>query len=109
MAYDHELAEHIRELMAGEEGVTEQSMFGGLGFMLNGNMAVAARSGGGLLVRVDPEAGETLIDGERVRPMVMRGREMAGWLTVDPDSDDEVAQWVARGAAYARSLPRKKK
>lgn len=108
MAYDHELAEHIRELMAGQEGVTEQAMFGGLGFMLNGNMAVAARSGGGLLVRVDPAAGEKLIDGERVQPMVMRGREMAGWLTVDAGSDDEVEAWVARGADYARSLPRKK-
>ncbi|HEV3362097.1 MAG TPA: TfoX/Sxy family protein [Pseudonocardiaceae bacterium] len=108
MAYDLELAEHIRELMAGQEGATEQSMFGGLGFMLNGNMAVAARSGGGMLIRVDPEAGEKLIDGKRVRPMVMRGREMAGWLAVDVDTDSEVEQWVARGTAYARSLPHKK-
>jgi hypothetical protein len=109
MAYDRELAEHIRELLAGQEGVTEQSMFGGLGFMLNGNMAVAARSGGGMLIRIDPEAGDKLVDGERVRPMVMRGREMAGWLAVDVDTDDEVEQWVTRGADYARSLPRKKK
>ena len=108
MAYDHELAEHIRELLAGQEGVTEQSMFGGLGFMLNGNMAVAAHSGGGMLIRVDPEAGDKLIDGKQVRPIVMRGREMAGWLTVDVDTDKEVEQWVARGVAYARSLPRKK-
>jgi TfoX/Sxy family transcriptional regulator of competence genes len=108
MAYDQELAEHIRELMAGQQGVTEQRMFGGLGFMLNGNMAVAARSGGGMLVRVDPEAGEELIDGKQVRAMVMRGREMAGWLAVDAGTDEEIERWVARGAAYARSLPPKK-
>lgn len=110
MAYDLELAERVRELVAAEVGMTEQRMFGGLGFLINGNMSVAAGSGGGLLVRVDPDEGDALVDDVSVTPMVMRGREMTGWLRVGADavqSDRQLKEWVARGVGYARSLPAK--
>jgi TfoX/Sxy family transcriptional regulator of competence genes len=109
MTYDRELADRVRELVAGEEGLAEQRMFGGLAFLVNGNMAVAASGQGGLLVRVNPAESGALVD-ERVRPMVMRGREMHGWLQVDTTavSDaDQLERWVARGVSYARSLPAK--
>ncbi len=110
MAYDHELADRIRELVAPEKGIVEQAMFGGLAFMVDGNMSVAASGQGGLLVRVDPDGADALLD-EHVQPMVMAGREARGWLLVDDaalDSVGELEQWVARGVAYARSLPPKK-
>jgi TfoX/Sxy family transcriptional regulator of competence genes len=110
MAYDEDLANGIRELLADEHGVTEMSMFGGLAFLLGGNMAVAASGQGGLLVRVDPCEGEALIAPPHVAAMVMRGREMKGWLRVDADavrSRRELARWVRRGVALARSLPAK--
>ncbi|MPY77059.1 MAG: RNA methyltransferase [Actinophytocola sp.] len=112
MAYDHELADRIRELVAGEEGVTEQQMFGGLAFLINGNMSVAASGQGGLLVRVNPDGAEGLVDDERVRTMVMREREMRGWLQVDKSAvgtEGQLEDWVTRGVGYARSLPAKKK
>jgi len=105
MAYDEELADRIRAEVAGERGVTEMKMFGGLAFLVGGNMAVAASGQGGLLVHVDKAAGEELIRTTSARPMEMRGREMAGWLRVD--AGDDLAEWVARGTAYARSLPAK--
>jgi hypothetical protein len=109
MAYDHDLAERIRDLVSGADGLTEQRMFGGLAFLVNGNMAVAASGEGGLLVRVDADAADGWIDGERVTPMVMRGREMRGWLrVVSPSGDAELEQWVSRGVGYARSLPPKR-
>ncbi|HJQ47547.1 MAG TPA: TfoX/Sxy family protein [Amycolatopsis sp.] len=110
MAYDRELADRIRGVLGGEQELHEQAMFGGLGFMVRGNMAVAASGQGGLMVRVNPDDADPLIDDVHVRPMVMRGREMRGWLMVDTDavsSDDELGQWVARGVTYARSLPAK--
>lgn len=110
MAYDHELADRVRELLAGAAGVAEQRMFGGLAFLINGNMAVAASGEGGLLVRVDPEGSEALIDDELVRPMIMRGRTMRGWLRVDAAAvrgSGELEQWVTRGVSYARTLPAK--
>jgi hypothetical protein len=108
MAYDQDLADRIEELVAAEEGVVRQRMFGGLAFLVNGNMAVAASGHGGLLVRVDPTEAEAWIDDERVLPMVMRGREMRGWLRVVADLDEQqLERWVARGVAYARSLPAK--
>jgi TfoX/Sxy family transcriptional regulator of competence genes len=110
MGYEHELADRIRELVADETGVSEQRMFGGLAFLIGGNMAVAASGQGGLLVRVDPEETELLADGEQVSPMVMRGKEMRGWLRVDTaavDAGDQLELWVARGVTYARSLPAK--
>lgn len=108
MAYDRELAERVRELLAGAEGVVEKGMFGGLAFLVQGNMAVAASGGGGLLVRVDPDAGEAWLEGGRVSPMVMRGQEMRGWLRVVGELDAaELDTWVSRGVSYARSLPPK--
>jgi len=107
MAYDEELADRIRSLVAGEDGVTEQKMFGGLAFLLNGNMAVAASGQGGILVRVDPEESARLVETTAAEEMVMRGRSMAGWLRVDP-GDDELPQWVERGVSYARTLPPKR-
>ena len=76
MSYDHELADRIRELVAGAESVAEQRMFGGLAFLINGNMSVAASGQGGLLVRVNPEESDSLVDGKQVTPMVMRGQEI---------------------------------
>jgi TfoX/Sxy family transcriptional regulator of competence genes len=110
MAYDEQLADRIRQALHGEPGVTEKRMFGGLGFMVAGNMAVAASSQGGLMVRVDPDDGRSLVDGEAVRPMEMRGRTMDGWLLVDSGAladDEELRRWVDRGVAYAGSLPPK--
>jgi TfoX/Sxy family transcriptional regulator of competence genes len=110
MAYDHDLADRIRELVAGEQGVAEQRMFGGIAFLVNGNMSVAASGQGDLLVRVNPEATDALVDDEHVRPMVMRGREMRGWLRVDTAAvaaSSQLERWVTRGVSYARSLPAK--
>src|SRR4051812_47719038 len=106
MAYDEELAERIRDLVAGEPGLEEKKMFGGLGFMVGGNMAVAASGQGGLLVRVDPSESDALVASTAAYPMEMRGRQMAGWLRVDSEhvAGAELAPWVERGVAYARSL-----
>ena len=111
MAYDEALADRIRELLAGEPDVTEQKMFGGLGFMIGGNMAVAASGQGGLLVRVDPDETDALVEQPLASRMEMRGRPMDGWLRVDAEGvggDDELEPWVRRGAGYARSLPPKR-
>jgi TfoX/Sxy family transcriptional regulator of competence genes len=107
MAYDEALAHRIRELVANEQGLTEKKMFGGLAFLIDGNMAVAASGQGGLLVRVDPAKSDELVASTDARPMEMRGREMAGWLRVDPADDDELSAWVERGVSFARSLPPK--
>ena len=107
MAYDEELADRIRSLVADAGGLTEQKMFGGLAFLVNGNMAVAASGQGGLLVRVDPAESAGLVEATAAEEMVMRGRPMAGWLRVDP-AEDELPEWVERGVSYARSLPPKR-
>jgi TfoX/Sxy family transcriptional regulator of competence genes len=110
VAYDKELANRIRELVGGEPGLSEKKMFGGLAFMIHGNMAVAASSQGGVLVRVDPAESETLAASTTAHPMEMRGREMQGWLRVDADdvqTKRQLARWVKLGIAYARSLPAK--
>jgi TfoX/Sxy family transcriptional regulator of competence genes len=110
MAYDEELANRVREHVQGEEGLTEKRMFGGLAFLINGNMAVSASSQGGLLLRVDPVQTDTLVSEPHAQRFVMRGREMNGWLRIDADAletDDELEGWVSRGVAYARSLPPK--
>jgi TfoX/Sxy family transcriptional regulator of competence genes len=107
MAYDEDLADRIRELLGAASGVVEKRMFGGLAFLVNGNMAIAASGQGGLLVRVAPDDTETLLAGEHVEPMVMRGREMRGWLRVGADgvqTKRQLEEWVERGADYARSL-----
>jgi TfoX/Sxy family transcriptional regulator of competence genes len=111
MAYDEDLADRIRELTAGEPDMTEMGMFGGLAFLVGGNMSVAASGQGGLMVRVDAEDTDALVGKPHARPMVMRGREMHGWLRVDPEgvrTKRQLEPWVRRGVAYARSLPPKK-
>ena len=111
MGYDEDLANRIRELTAGEAGVTEKKMFGGLAFLIGGNMAVAASGQGGLLVRVDPEESDELVAKPHAAPMVMRGREMQGWLRVDDEgvtTKRRLEPWVKRGVGYARSLPPKR-
>ena len=111
MAYDEDLANRIRELVATEEGVTEMRMFGGLAFLIGGNMSVSASGQGGLLLRCDPAETEALLAKPHAGPFQMRGRVMEGWLRVDPEgvrSKGQLARWVARGVAYARSLPPKR-
>jgi TfoX/Sxy family transcriptional regulator of competence genes len=111
VAYDEDLANRIRELIAGETKVTEQQMFGGLAFLIGGNMSVAASGQGGLMVRVDPKATEALLARPHTRPFEMRGRAMQGWLRVDPEgvrTKRQLEPWVKRGVAYARSLPAKR-
>ena len=110
MAYDEDLANRIRELIAGERGVTEKKMFGGLAFLIGGNMAVAASGQGGLMLRCDPDETDKLAAKPHAGPMVMRGREMQGWLRVDDDgvkTKRQLEPWVKVGVAYARSLPPK--
>ena len=112
MAYDEDLANRIRELIAGDPDVTEQRMFGGLAFLVGGNMSVAASGQGGLMVRVDPDESAALVDQPHALPFEMRGRRMQGWLRVDPEgvrTKRELEPWVRRGVAYARSLPPKPK
>jgi TfoX/Sxy family transcriptional regulator of competence genes len=111
MAYDENLADRIRELIAGEADLTEQKMFGGLAFLIGGNMAVAASGQGGVLVRVDPGESDALVATTSARPMEMRGREMPGWLRVGPGdlrTKRQLAKWVELGTTYARSLPAKR-
>ena len=108
MAYDRDLADRIRVLTSAADDVSERQMFGGLAFLVNGNMAVAASGQGGLMVRVDPVAAEAWSDGDRVTPMEMRGRPMRGWLYVLADLDAHgLEEWVSRGVDFARSLPAK--
>jgi TfoX/Sxy family transcriptional regulator of competence genes len=111
MAYDEHLADRIRELVAGEADLTEQKMFGGLAFLIGGNLAVAASGQGGVLVRVDPAESAALVATTSARPMEMRGRQMAGWLRVGPEdlrTNRQLATWVELGTSYARSLPAKR-
>jgi TfoX/Sxy family transcriptional regulator of competence genes len=110
MAYDEQLARRIREAVSGEEGLSEKRMFGGLAFLVHGNMAVAASGQGGLMLRVDPADAESLTQDDHVSRMVMRGRKMDGWLRVDGpalESDDALQRWVDIGLAYAQTLPHK--
>jgi TfoX/Sxy family transcriptional regulator of competence genes len=110
MAYDEELADRIRARLGDRADLTEKKMFGGLAFLVGGNMAIAASGQGGILVRVDPEDSEELVATTPARPMEMRGREMAGWLRVDAvdvADDTALAAWVERGTGYAGSLPPK--
>jgi TfoX/Sxy family transcriptional regulator of competence genes len=107
MAYDEELAERLREQLAGCAGVSEKRMFGGLAFLIDGRLAVSASSRGGLLVRVEPARTAELVGEPHVRRFEMRGREMDGWLHVDADAvitDEQLARWAGLGVAYARSL-----
>ncbi len=110
MAYDIELADRLRDLLAAEAGTVEKRMFGGLAFLLDGHMAVCAGSQGALMVRVDPADSEALVADPQASRMVMHGRKMAGWLLVQIDaatSDEELHRWVQHGVEFVRALPPK--
>ena len=110
MTYDRELADRLRAALSTEPGVTEKAMFGGLAFLVDGTMAVAASGQGGLMVRVEPDDTDALLAKPHARPFEMRGREMQGWLRVDTEglrTKRQLEPWVKRGVAYARSLPSK--
>jgi TfoX/Sxy family transcriptional regulator of competence genes len=111
MAYDEELANRIREQLAGESGLTEQKMFGGLAFLIGGNMAIGVSGQGGVLVRADPEESVRLVETTPAELMEMRGKQMRGWLRVGAEhvrTKRQLAKWVELGATYARSLPAKR-
>jgi hypothetical protein len=111
MAYDQELAERIRRLIGHDPDLTEKKLFGGLAFLIGGNMAVAASGQGGAMIRVDPQQSAALVETSTASVVVMRGRPMPGWLRVSSDdlrTDDDLAAWVDRGTGYARSLPPKR-
>jgi TfoX/Sxy family transcriptional regulator of competence genes len=110
MTYDEVLAQRVRDLATGTPNLTERKMFGGLAFLVGGNMAIAASGQGGLLVRVDPEESSALVAKTEAELMVMRGRPMEGWLRVaseDVEAKQSLASWVKRGLVYAASLPAK--
>jgi TfoX/Sxy family transcriptional regulator of competence genes len=110
MAYDQELAGRIRQLVGSDPELTKKKMFGGLAFLIGGNMAIAASSEGGAMVRVDPAQSDALVATTKASLMNMRGRDMPGWLRVSSDdlrTDDQLAPWVEMGIRYARSLPPK--
>lgn len=111
MAYDEELAHRIRELVQDVPGLTEKAMFGGLAFLVHGNMAVSASGQGGLLLRVDPGETDAVVREPHVSRAVMRGREMDGWLRVSAaavTSDADLRRWVDLGVGYAQALPPKR-
>jgi len=110
VAYDEQLAQRIRDLIGDQDGVVEKKMFGGLAFLVGGNMAVAASGRGGILVRADPAESDKLVASTNAYPMEMRGRQMQGWPRVDAEhvrTKPQLAKWVKLGTAYARSLPPK--
>jgi TfoX/Sxy family transcriptional regulator of competence genes len=112
MAYDEHLAARLRELLRGEEGLTEKQMFGGLAFLINGNMSVAASGQGGLLLRVDPAETDALLTEPHAELLEMRGRSMQGWLRIAPEGladQPDLERWVKHGVSYARALPPKRK
>lgn len=108
MAYDQELAHRVRELLAGEEGVSEKAMFGGLAFLLHGNMAVTVSSHGGLMVRVGVETAEDAVARPHVKQIEMRGRPMRGWIHVAAEgvkTKRQLGAWARRGVEFTRTLP----
>ena len=110
MPYDEDLANRLRERLAGQEAVTEKRMFGGLAFLVHGHMCVAASHTGGLLARVDPAESDAALALPHAELMEMRGRTMEGWVRVAPEGvedDADLAGWVERGLAYVRTLPPK--
>ena len=110
MAYDEEFARRVREQLADEDGVTEKAMFGGLAFLLHGNMAVGLSRGGQLMVRVGPDATDDALSRPHTRPLDMAGRPMKGWILVEPEgvkTKRQLRTWVNRGVQFARTLPPK--
>jgi hypothetical protein len=111
MAYDEELANCLREELAGEDAVSEKAMFGGLAFLIHGNMAVSASRHGGLMARVGAEASEDALAHEHTELIVMRGRPMVGWIYVAPEgvkTRRQIGAWVKRARDFARTLPPKR-
>lgn len=109
MAYDENLAARIRDELLGEPGVMEKKMFGGLAFLVNGNMSVSASGQGGIMLRCPPARTDEFVARGAER-MVMRGKEMDGWIRVSEEAiadDAALATWVGVGLEYARSLPAK--
>jgi hypothetical protein len=110
VAYDEELAQRIRQLIGSNPELTQKKMFGGLAFMIRGNMAIAASSEGAAMVRVDPAQSDSSVATTKVTLVKMHGRDMPGWLRVSSDdlrTDEQLALWVEMGTGYARSLPPK--
>ena len=111
MSYDENLASRLRALLADEDAVAEKKMFGGLGFLINGNMCVSASSTGGLLVRIDPADTDAVLAPPHVAVMKMRGRSMAGWIGRSRPkalkTSASFAPWVKRGVAFVKTLPPK--
>jgi TfoX/Sxy family transcriptional regulator of competence genes len=111
MAYDEKLAGRVRALLEGETKLEEKRMFGGLAMLLRGNMAVAVRGTGGLLVRVDPDASDDALAEPGAKLMTMRGKRLPGWIAVDAEAckkADDLRRWVKRGVIFAKSLPAKR-
>jgi TfoX/Sxy family transcriptional regulator of competence genes len=111
MAYDEGIAEQIRELLAADGyEVTEKKMFGGLAFMVEGNLAVAASREGGMLVRTDPDEAAEFEAMPGVESMEMRGNRMPGWMFVAPEAlsaDGAIESWVRRALDFVANLPPK--
>jgi len=110
VAMDELLVERLRALLAGEPGLGEKRMFGGVAFLLDGNMAVGASHVGGLMLRVERDRTAELLAEPGAEPMEMRGRVMDGWLRVRGDavtSDEDLGRWAGLGVAAARALPPK--
>ncbi|MHB1929631.1 MAG: TfoX/Sxy family protein [Acidimicrobiales bacterium] len=111
MAYDTDLADRLREVLAGEEGLSEQRMFGGLAFLVHGHMAVAASGQGGLLLRAEPARTDELLGRRHAEAFVMRGRAMDGWLRISPEgvrTTRDLRRWARVGVDYVRTLPPKR-
>jgi TfoX/Sxy family transcriptional regulator of competence genes len=110
MAYDEDLANRLRELLADEDGITEKKMFGGLAFLLHGHMSVSVSGQGGVLARIDPAETDSALKKPHVSLMEMRGRTMEGWVRVAPEgvrTKRQLAPWVKRSVGYVKTLPPK--
>jgi TfoX/Sxy family transcriptional regulator of competence genes len=111
MAYDERLADEIRERLAAVDGeVIEKQMFGGLAFIVDGNLAIAASRRGGLLVRTDPDDAEETLALPGVEPMETRGRPMPGWVFVEADAlaaEADLDAWIGRALTFVATLPAK--
>ncbi len=108
MPIDEDLAQRVRELVEGTYSLSEKRMFGGLAFLVNGHLGIAVSGSGGLMVRADPAQAADVVDEPRVAPMVMRGRELKGWLIIAPEAlveQDDLRRWVQLGMTYAEGLP----
>ncbi|MBT8249724.1 MAG: TfoX/Sxy family protein [Acidimicrobiia bacterium] len=110
MAYDDQLAERVRQLLPGDRTFSEQAMFGGLAFLVGGHMAVVVSGKGGLMVRTDHDVAQACVAKGSARFAEMRGRNLRGWLRIDPDglkTDQNLARWVELGTNFATALPPK--